>query len=51
MAYYQYCFSLQMEIIIGKSSFCFSYRNQSLDLHCKLNDWCLYKMQHLVEIG
>ena len=30
---------------------CISYRNQSLDLLCKLNDWFLYEMQHWAKIG
>ena len=31
--------------------YCISYRNQSLDLHCKLNGWFPYEMQHRAEIG
>ena len=30
---------------------CISYRNQLFDLHCKLNDWFLYKMQNWAEFG
>ena len=27
------------------------YRNQSLDLHCKSDDWSLYVMQHWAEMS
>ena len=28
---------------------CILYRNQTFDLLCKSNHWCLYEMQHSVE--
>ena len=30
---------------------CVSYRNQSIDLHCKSNDWFLYEMQLWAEMS
>ena len=33
------------------AQFYISNRNQSFDVQCKSNDWFLYEMQHLAEMG